>query len=233
MVLMSTIDVPASREGVLFTGPFSFDFFIPTYTGDGRVFNQGVLTSAGRAYDSDGLSDLNPVTAPLISKQDRYNINLLSHYEFTDRAEAYFEFKYVDSELTRGGGAGSIDDGIGIAYDNPFIPASVPLDPFIMMDGPDVIGVANAVVMGRDNFDTTGDRVDTRELTRTVLGLRGDLTDNLRYDISYVYGEVETELLEPLTRIEDRTFAALDAVIDPATGDIVCRSNLDPAPQRS
>jgi len=220
-----------SREGVLFTGPFSFDFFIPTYTGDGRVFNQGTLTSAGRAYDSDGLPDFNPVTAPLIAQQDRYNINLLSHYELTDRAEAYFEFKYVDAEMKRGAGAASIDDGLAFAYDNPFIPASVPRDPFIMMDGPDVIGVANAVVMGRDNFDTTVDFEDSRELTRTVLGLRGDLTDNIQYDISYVYGEVESELLLPQTRIEDRFFAALDAVTDPATGDVVCRSNLDPATQ--
>ena len=44
--------------------------------------------------------------------------------------------------------------------------------------------------------------MDTRELTRTVLGLRGDLTDNLQYDISYTYGEVETEDLTPL--IQDR-----------------------------
>ena len=214
-----------SREGVLFTGPFSFDFFTPTYTGDGRVFNQGTMTSNGRAYGSDGLPDFNPVTAPLIAKQDRYNINLLSHYEFTDRAEAYFEFKYVDSELTSGGGAGTIDDSVAFVFDNPFIPASVPLVPFIADDG---IGTPNDfLIMGRDNFDLTRDRVDTRELTRTVLGLRGDLTDNLQYDISYVYGEVEVEDLEPQSRIEDRMFAALDAVIDPDSGEIVCRSNID------
>jgi outer membrane receptor protein involved in Fe transport len=219
-----------SIEGVLFTGPFSFDFFIPTYTGDGRVFNQGVMTSAGRAYGSDGLPDNNGATMPFIAQQDRYNINLLSHYDFTDRVEAYFEFKYVDSEMTSFGGGFSIDDGIGIAYDNPFIPASVPLDPFIMMEGTDVIGAANAVVMGRDNFDLASDLKDSRELTRTVLGLRGDLTDNLQYDISYVYGEVETEELVD-TRIEDRFYAALDAVTDPDTGDVVCRSNLDPSTQ--
>ncbi len=222
-----------SREGVLFTGPFSFDFFIPTYTGDGRVFNQGTLTSEARAFGSDGLPDNNGVTMPLIAQQDRYNINLLSHYELTDRAEAYFEFKYVDTEITTGGQAATIDDSVVFTYDNPFIPSTVPhpgdLDylPFIADDG---IGTPNDfLTMGRDNFDTTADRVDTRELTRTVLGLRGDLTDNLQYDISYVYGEVETEDLTPLTRIADRTYAALDAVIDPDTGDIVCRSNLDPS----
>ena len=219
-----------SIEGVLFTGPFSFDFFIPTYTGDGRVFTQGTMTSAGRAYDSDGLPDNNGAAMPFIAQQDRYNINLLSHYEFTDRAEAYFEFKYVDAEMTSFGGGFSIDDGIGLAYDNAFLPASVPRDPFIMMEGTDVIGAANAVVMGRDNFDLASDLKDSRELTRTVLGLRGDLTDNLQYDISYVYGEVETEEFFH-TRIEDRFYAALDAVTDPATGDVVCRSNLDPSTQ--
>jgi outer membrane receptor protein involved in Fe transport len=218
-----------SREGVLFTGPFDFGFFVPTYTGDGRVFDQAILLSDQNQIGGDGLPDFNPVTAPLISKQDRYNINLLSHYEFTDRAEAYFEFKYVDSEITSDGAAGSIDDGLAYSFENPFFPTSVPRDPFIMMDGPDVIGTVNAVVMGRDNFDLTADITDTRELTRTVLGLRGDLTDNIQYDVSYVYGEVETELLFPHTRIEDRFYAAMDAVVDPGSGDIVCRSNLDPA----
>ena len=216
-----------SREGVLFTGPFSFDFFVPTYTGDGRVFDQGILLSDQNQIGGDGLPDFNPVTGPLIAQQDRYNINLLSHYEFTDAVEGYFEFKYVDTEMVRSGGADTIDDSLIFVFDNPFIPASVPRVPFIADDG---IGTPNDfMTMGRDNFDTTRDRVDTRELTRTVLGLRGDLTDNLQYDISYVYGEVETELLRPLTRIEDRTFAALDAVIDPATGEPTCRSNLDPS----
>ena len=216
-----------SREGVLFTGPFSFDFFVPTYTGDGRVFDQAILLSDQNQIGGDGLPDFNPVTGPLIAQQDRYNINLLSHYEFTDRAEAYFEFKYVDTEIVSSGGADSIDDALVFTFDNPFIPSTVPLVPFIADDG---IGTPNNfLTMGRDNFDTTADRVDTRELTRTVLGLRGDLTDNLQYDISYTYGEVETEDLTPLTRIEDRTYAALDAVIDPDTGDIVCRSNLDPS----
>ena len=216
-----------SREGVLFTGPFSFDFFVPTYTGDGRVFDQGILLSDQNQIGGDGLPDFNPVTGPLIAQQDRYNINLLSHYEFTDAVEGYFEFKYVDTEMVRSGGADTIDDSLVFVFDNPFIPSTVPLVPFIADDG---IGTPNDfLTMGRDNFDTTGDRVDTRELTRTVLGLRGDLTDNLQYDISYVYGEVETELLRPLTRIEDRTYAALDAVIDPATGEPTCRSNLDPS----
>jgi outer membrane receptor protein involved in Fe transport len=80
--------------------------------------------------------------------------------------------------------------------------------------------------MGRDNFDLRNTLVDTRELTRTVVGLRGDVTENIQYDISFVHGQVERELLTQ-ERIEDRFFAAIDAVIDPATGETVCRSDID------
>ena len=217
-----------SREGVLFTGNFSFDFFVPTYTGDGRVFDQGILLSDQNQIGGDGLPDFNPVTMDIIAQEERFNLNLLSHFEFTDNIEGYFEFKTVDSDIDRERDGISIDDSMVFAFDNPFIPSTVPRAPFIADDG---IGTPNDILtMGRDNFDLASrSALDARELYRTVAGLRGDLTDNINYDISFVYGEVETALTLPNTRIEDRFYAALDAVIDPATGQPTCRSNLDPS----
>jgi len=48
------------------------------------------------------------------------------------------------------------------------------------------------------------------------------------YELSYNYGETTVENMNLNKRIEDRFYAALDSVVDPATGEIVCRSTLDP-----
>ena len=212
------------RQGVIFTGDFSFDDWVPDYVGDGDVFDRGLLLPDLISIGGNSLILNNPVTWPLIVEQDRYNINLLSSWEFSDNAQAYLEFKYVDTETSRDTGPGTIDDSITFTFDNPFIPTSIPRVPFIVDDAG---GTPNDImVMGRDNFDLRNRLVDTRELSRTVVGLRGDVTDNIQYDISFVHGQVDREEFTQ-ERIEDRFFAAIDAVIDPATGATVCRSDID------
>lgn len=227
-ILVADQRLPLTAQGgVVFTGPFDFSF-IPQFTGDGRVFDPGLVTSDGNAIGGDGLADLNPVPGTLIAEEDRFNVNLLSHYDLSDRMTVYGEFKYVNSDIEREtGSAKTIDDSLAIAYDNPFIPASITLDP-VVIDG---VGTPLPVLlMGRDNFAIGDSRFfDSRELFRTVGGVRGAVTDNIDFDVSYVFGRVNTELRDPSTRIEDRFFAAVDAVIDLETGEPTCRSNLDPS----
>lgn len=213
-------------EGVVFSGPFDFSF-IPGYLGTGEVFETGIVTADGNTIGGDGLKDLNPVRASLLAEQDRYNVNLLSHYDISDSARAYLEFKYVRSELTREtGGAKSIDDFLPIAFDNAFLPAAIPREAvFDDADGNPI----PLLFLGRDNFDIgSNDILDERDMFRIVTGLKGDINANITFDIAYVFGRVGTRVTDPSTRLEDRFFAALDAVRDPDTGDIVCRSNLQP-----
>ena len=227
-ILVANQSLPLTAPGgVIFTGPFDFSF-IPQFNGDGSVFDTGVLTSDGNAIGGDGLADLNPVPGNIIAEEDRFNINLLSHFDLTDTMTVYGEFKYVNSDILREtGSARNIDDSLAIAFDNPFIPSSIPLDP-VIIDG---VGTPLPVLlMGRDNFDIGDTRFqDSRELYRTVGGVRGAVTENIDFDVSYVFGRTTTSLVEPSTRLEDRFFAAVDAVIDPETGQPTCRSNLDPS----
>lgn len=51
----------------------------------------------------------------------------------------------------------------------------------------------------------------------------------LSTNLSYVYGQTKSRFLSTNYRLADRYYAALDAVRDPSTGQIVCRSDLDPA----
>jgi iron complex outermembrane receptor protein len=64
-----------------------------------------------------------------------------------------------------------------------------------------------------------------------VLGLSGTLSEgersaNLKYEFSYVYGRSASVVTSGNTRVTDRYFAAVDAVVDPATGKPTCRINL-------
>lgn len=62
-----------------------------------------------------------------------------------------------------------------------------------------------------------------------MVGAKGELTEHLQYDVSANYGEVRRRAYIANNRLYDRFLAATDAVIDPATGRAVCRSDLDPS----
>jgi iron complex outermembrane receptor protein len=59
--------------------------------------------------------------------------------------------------------------------------------------------------------------------------LRKDFDNGMRFEFAYNYGRTDIDTTNRNSRVEDRFFAAVDAVIDPATGQPVCRSTLDPS----
>ena len=59
--------------------------------------------------------------------------------------------------------------------------------------------------------------------------LSGRISDHASYDIYYTYGRTDVRITKLNDRLNDRYLAALDAVIDPATGRPTCRSNLNSA----
>ena len=61
---------------------------------------------------------------------------------------------------------------------------------------------------------------------RGVLGVDGEITSDIRYEVSYVYGKAKQRAVNGGNRIVDRYFAAIDAVTDPDTGQVTCRINL-------
>ena len=219
----NTTLVLTSENGVIYTG--EFDIANPTFTAFGEPFDTGIEVG-DESLDrigGDGLLQSNAVEALITNPQDRYTVNLLSRYELNDNVEAYGEFKYVNTNQSRDRGAETIFDSLPISFDNPFIPAGVVLDPI------DIVGTPlPALLLGRDNFDLSSQPgTNQRDLYRVVGGIRGAISEAFDYDISYVFGRVNGEAHNPETAIEDRLFAALDAV-DDGEGNIVCRSNLDP-----
>jgi len=186
------------------------------FLGDGREYDPGTVL-AGTAFAIGGTNT--PVAGyfgDLQPSLERHAANLLLSYEFSPAARFYAQGKYVKSEAYSVGQP-SFEFGTFLAPDNAFL-----IERF------GAAAAAGGGYLYRDNYDL-GIRGETndRETYRVVVGLEGDITDNLRYDVSYVYGRTSAKYVQTANLIGDRFFAALDAVYDP-DGNIVCRSTLDP-----
>lgn len=106
-----------------------------------------------------------------------------------------------------------------IARDNAYLPANVA-----------ALTPATGTLINRWDYDGGVRELRlTKRTLRAVLGAKGDLTPHLQYDVSINHGRVRTRSAEANTRLYDRYLAALDAVVDPASGRIVCRSDIDPS----
>jgi outer membrane receptor protein involved in Fe transport len=82
----------------------------------------------------------------------------------------------------------------------------------------------------RKNFVELGirDEIFKRETYRAVVGVRGDFWDDWNYEISANYGEHrETNSIKGNINTQ-RFLYAIDTAINPANGQIVCRSQIDP-----
>lgn len=190
---------------------------IPDFTGSGLPYDRGlVLRSAGgRAIGGSNtptagyFGDLQPQT-------ENHAGNLLLSFEVSPALRLFAEGKYVQSRAFSVGQP-SFDFFTYIADDNAFL-----ADRFGAGAAP------GGALLSRDNFDLgiRGER-NKRETYRGVIGADGALSDNARYELSYVYGQTKARNTQTSNLIADRYFAALDAVRDPATGQIVCRSTLD------
>ena len=199
-------------------GAIDIDFDgIPEFTGSGGIYDRGtpLPSTGGRAIGGSNtptagyFGDLAPATR-------RHSVNLLTSFELAPAFKLFAEGKYVDTQ-SFSVGQPSFDFFTTLAPDNAF------LNDRFGARAPD------GALLTRDNLDFGG-RGETinRKTMRFVVGAEGDISDDAKYEISYVYGQTKTKSNQTSNLIGDRYFAALDAVRDPGTGQIVCRSTLDP-----
>jgi outer membrane receptor protein involved in Fe transport len=150
---------------------------------------------------------------------DRYALNGTFRFDIADGHNFFAEGKYVRTETEFE--SQPIYDFITVPVANPFIPANI--------RAAAVAAGASVIFSSRDEFELGFATADiTRDTYRGVIGFEGQLGDNIRYEASYVYGRTEEINRRHNDRIEERFLAAVDAVRDPVTGSIVCRSNLNP-----
>ncbi len=205
----------SSRQGAV---DVTFDG-VPDFRGDGKPYNLGTSLPGGFSRGSDDtlVADYGNDLLPAIT---RHVVNLNTHFEVSSALKLFAEGKIA---LTKSYSLGqpTFDYYLFVPQDNPYIPSAIraAIDPGL-----------GGVLVTRDNFDL-GQRGENirRETIRSVIGAEGDLSPSLHYEVSYVYGRTSVTNRFVNDRYTDRFNAALDAVRDPATGQVTCRVNLDPA----
>lgn len=187
------------------------------------AFDFGIISNPFESSGGQGIQAANP-NAAIVPFIDRINVNGLFRYELTEGIEMYSEIKYVQTRAVDGDGI-PFNDDIPIALDNAFIPAALQAQ----IDAAQAAGITPEITMSRDILDrgVIGGSDTDRNTLRLVGGLRGEFDNGWRWDVSYNFGRTEIDTVNLNSRVEDRFFAGVDAVVDPATGNIVCRSDLD------
>lgn len=213
----------SSRDGAIDLGSFddngvfipgAFDG-VPERTGTGGIYDRGrLLPSSGGLTQGGSSTPLAGYQGDLQPQNQIHNVNLLSSFEVSPALRLFAQGKY---SRTKGFTVAqpSFDFFTFLEADNAYLT--------------DRFGPTQGALISRDNFDF-GIRGESsvRETWRGVIGADGRISDNARYELSYVYGVTDSEFLSTNYRLTDRYLAALDAVRDPTTGQIVCRSTLDP-----
>src|SRR6185295_512407 len=161
-------------------------------------------------------------------------------FDFTDTLQSSFELSY-GSVQANGRGAQTRDTSVGsvitIRGDNAYLPTAVRTS--LTAAGLPLTS-ATRFVLGRmgDDFGYT-DNDSKTEVIRALAGLKGALAGAWTWDGYYQYGEARYDQTVSNNRIQEqvagvplvtgqatRIQLAADAVVNPANGQIVCRSTL-------
>ncbi|MEM0909612.1 MAG: TonB-dependent receptor [Pseudomonadota bacterium] len=205
--------------------------FVDLQTGELRAFDIGIPT-ASSAFSSGGDGTAFPTgtsNAGLIPNIDRVIVNANADYEITSNLTFFAEAKYAntDSERPRSSFIGITN--VPLFEDNAFIPDVVTAQlADIRSQGLEPnLTFARTIIQGEEEFQRGGENF--RETFRLVGGFKGSLSSAFNYELSANYGRTSSTVTETNSAILDRLYAAIDSVENPATGEIVCRSDIDPS----
>jgi iron complex outermembrane recepter protein len=199
-----------------------FEIFSPGFRGDGTPFQHGVNVGsfAGTGeIGGDGIPNWKLFSQGIRPSNRRHLLTMNAHYDVNDAFKPYINVNYA-SIKSRFVDQETLTVGMPVARDNAFLPASV-----VTAAPPGA-----PIFFNRWDLDSGFRDVDVdKDTWRIVAGTRGDITDHLRYDLSANFGEMKRHERTNNNRMFDRYIAAIDSVVDPSTGSIVCRSALDPS----
>ncbi|HWL64013.1 MAG TPA: TonB-dependent receptor [Steroidobacteraceae bacterium] len=208
--------------------------FRANFNGTGTPFDQGLLLPSTGLVQGGDSTPVAGYSGDLQAESRRHSANLFSSYQLNDSVRLFAEGKYVNTR-TWNQSQPSFDFYTFVSAENPFMPDS--MRDAIDEDAAADWGMPAGVLMNRDNFDL-GRRQDdaTRQTLRSVVGIDGTLgAGGPRYEISYTFGQSRIRNVDVGTRVEERYFAALDAVDEgqfltgTPSGNVVCRIDLQPA----
>lgn len=206
----------ASNGGLIVSGPLAGTQFL---SGGGTApFTFGTNRTSGSMSGGDGATPVGTGTleTPLDSKVGFAHVA----YGDKDTVEVFAEGLYANTYITNNAGANSYGVN-GTAYtifaDNAFLPASIAAQ----------MAPGSSFRMGRYNIDlgVYQKQVDTK-VWRGVVGARGRLGAAWSWDAYFQHGVTHGNFTAGNGIITANLYNAVDAVVNPASGQIVCRSTL-------
>lgn len=156
----------------------------------------------------------------LLPQVRRHVVNAITHFDVAPALTLFAEGKYANIR-SFSLAQPTFDYYLLIPEDNPYIPAAL---------RPQIAALGNGgVLVNRDNFDfgQRGEDV-TRETYRFVAGARGEISEHANYEVSFTWGRTDIKSMYVNDVLDDRYYAAIDVVTNPANGQPTCRVNLDP-----
>lgn len=192
----------------------------PFELGPSGLIGNTLLTDGGEAaigFDSECPQAQCQLKVPV----ERFLMNGAVRYDVTDNIEAFFEGKFAMNQA---------ESRIGSVFEIPPFTNQIPIDnPFVTDELRDLMtqaGVDSIGILRSDmELGPRGTNSDRRLFQMTV-GARGDIgsSDNWNYETYFQYGDSRSTLVRLNDLFQNRFTLALDAVVDPADGEIKCRS---------
>ena len=244
-------------NGVTPGTPYTCNFL---FTGDGRLSQQtGARIGTGPNgvfLGGNGQTGRENELQSVIPFLQRYNFNLLGHFEITPAFEPFIEAKWNRVNSSGSNLGPSFTQGTRAQFDfredprldNPFLnPADrTTLAAAILASGFNTnistrapLTAAQTTAIGNGSyrfklgkqFEDIGKRDETfqRDTYRVVTGIRGVFNDDWSYEASINYGKFKERVKTEGFLDRQRFMLAYDAVLDPNTNTIKCRSQIDPA----
>lgn len=154
----------------------------------------------------------------------RYNAYAKFRYEIFEDIEFNLQTRYSRTESgDQIGPVFAILAGIDtISADNPFVPDSLRT---ILEGDPTTTDDDISSFRFSRQFNDFGPRASNinREFFSISTGFEGEINDNWNWEVYYQYGGTTTSNTALNDRLDERYVQALDAIVDPDSGDIVCR----------
>ncbi len=190
--------------------------YITDANGNLQVFKDGTISTTTNQFGGDGAVERTNESS-LIPGSERYYANLRAGFEFSDAARVWIDAKYARNDTTSRSNYNTFYDTLLIFPENPFIPQA--------LRGEAAAG--GGLRVSRDFLDL-GPGISTakRETYRIVGGLEGQITPNLKYELTGNYGRTDNVNTFGNSVRYDRLFAAIDVVQGP--NGPTCRSTLTP-----
>jgi outer membrane receptor protein involved in Fe transport len=199
--------------GLITSGPLQWTTFDPD--GSPRRFDYGTLDRTGTS-SSGGELDGHFASMSLKGAVERHNTFARGSFEVSDNFEVFAEASHARSVVNTNSSYNYYGGTLTIRSDNPY------LDP-VTRDAMAAAGVTSAaygLLLG-----DASPRVEVNTY-RAVFGVNGTFGRDWELDAYYQYGESQLDTQVMNTTNSTRLGLALDAVVDPGNGQIVCRSSL-------